>query len=262
MVAMLRGWGLDALAPDVLKFLQQGYTQDQVSVLLQDTQAYKQRFAGNEIRKQKGLPVLSPVDYLNTEAAYRQILASNGMPIGFYDQPSDFASWIGTDVSPSEISNRVSLAVDAANKLDDGTKKAFQDFYGIGKNDLAAFFLDQQRALPALQKIASGARIAGLYNDAGLSLSKDRAEQLGGMAQGQNVDQLTNAAIDAAFSGQRLTNIYSGVPGYTQADAEAEIFGNNPAARKKRMDLAGLEAANFAGASGVGNATLAKSTNY
>ena len=56
----LKSYGLESLAPALLKFIQQGYSEDTINVLLQETDAYKQRFAANESRRQKGLPVLSP----------------------------------------------------------------------------------------------------------------------------------------------------------------------------------------------------------
>jgi hypothetical protein len=55
----------------------------------------KRRFAGNQQRRKLGLPVLSPREYLETEAAYRQVMESAGLPRGFYDSPDDFSSWIG-----------------------------------------------------------------------------------------------------------------------------------------------------------------------
>src|SRR5581483_2048777 len=111
---MLRQWGLQELAPDVLRLLQDGHSQDQVSVLIQDTDAYRKRFSGNDLRRKAGLAALSPAEYLATEASYRRIMESAGLPVGFYDQPSDFTTWIGADVSPNEIQSRVNLAVDAA----------------------------------------------------------------------------------------------------------------------------------------------------
>lgn len=258
---MLAEWGLESLVPALLGFLQDGYTQDQVSVMIQDTPEYKQRFSGNDKRRAQGLAVLSPRDYLSTEAAYRQILSTSGMPIGFYDQPSDFADWIGNDTSPSEISSRVGFAVDAANRMDANLKKTFQDWYGVGPNDLAAFFLDSERALPHITKIAKGAQLGADANRDQLSLSQDRAEYLGGIAGDRNVDELWQQASAAGSRGNELSSIHGGAD-YTLNDAEDEVFANSDVARRKRMRLSDMEQAEFGGQSGVGKTTLTKTRNY
>lgn len=247
LVAMLDSWDLGSLAGDVLNFLQQGYSQDQVSFLLQDTDAYKQRFAGNEMRRKAGLPVLSPQDYLNTEASYRQILASAGFPSGFYDQPSDFADWIGSDVSPTEVQNRVNVGLEIANKMDAGLKQSLSDWYGLGPNDVAAYVLDQQRALPALQNIARAAEIGGVSNSQGGTITQQRAEDLARQSNLTN-SQLTTAesqAIQAGKTGSFLGQI-SGL-NYDQSVAEDELFLGSDAAAQRRKQLAALEQGRFNG---------------
>lgn len=261
LVATLNEWGLGSLASSVLTFLQDGYTQDQVSVMMQSTPAYKQRFAGNEKRKAAGIPVLAPRDYLSVESAYRQILSTSGMPVGFYDHPNDFADWIGNDVAPQEISTRVGLAVDAADRMDAATKQTFQSWYGVGPGDLAAFFLDQSRAEPLIKNIAKGTQLGADYTRNGLTLDKARAEQLGGLAGDRNVDQLAAQVSEATQGGERLSNIYGG-PDYRQADAEAEVFQTDEAARQKRLGLSAMETAAFSGRSGVGQNTLSKAKSY
>jgi|SRR5215216_2530516 len=62
--SLFDGYGLGTLATKILEFVQNGYSSDTISVLLQETTEYKQRFAGNEKRKAAGLPVLRPGDYL------------------------------------------------------------------------------------------------------------------------------------------------------------------------------------------------------
>lgn len=256
LTQMLREWGLESLAPDVLEMLEDGRSSDQISMLLQDTKAYKTRFAGNEARRKAGLPVLAPREYLETEAAYRQVMESAGLPTGFYDSPDDFSKWIGTDVSPSEIKSRVDLAVGAAERLDAGTQRAFREYYGIGRDDLAAYFLDRDRAMPALQRIARGARIGGAGFGQGLTISRERAEQLAGsdlVVDSQIAPSIGRVATLATDIG-KLGGLYGG--GYSQRDAEQEVFFGDEKARRRRRDLASREVAEFDGGSGVGEGSL------
>lgn len=259
--AMLDQYNLGSLSNAVLGFLQDGYSQDQVSVFIQDTPEYKQRFAGNDKRRAAGIPVLSPKDYLSVEDSYRQIMASSGMPKGFYDEPDDFASWIGLDVAPTEISSRVSMAVDAANRVDQETRNTFQQWYGVGPNDLAAFFLDQSRAMPHIAKIANAAKIGGDAARDGLNTSQARAESLGGLVGDRNVDQLMQQVSAAGGRGEELSNIYGGAD-YRQADAENEVFSYSDEARRKRESLAAQEKAAFSGKSGLNQGSLSKAKNY
>ncbi|HEY6021954.1 MAG TPA: hypothetical protein VIY48_19455, partial [Candidatus Paceibacterota bacterium] len=132
---LFKSYGLESLAGKVYEFVKNGYSPDTVSILLQDTPEYKERFAGNEIRKKAGLPVLSAGEYLATEASYRQIMQSAGLPSGFYDQNSDFNNWIGGNVSPSEVQTRVDLATQATVLANPDYKKALNAM-GISDSEL------------------------------------------------------------------------------------------------------------------------------
>lgn len=254
MTAMLKQWGLESLAQVVYDFLIEGYTQDQISILIQDSEPYKKRFAGNEARRRAGLPALDPAAYLAVEGSYRQIMSTAGLPVGFYDQPDDFAAWIGADVSPQEIQSRVGLAVDAAQTVDSGTRQAFMDWYGVGENELAAFFLDRERALPAIERIARGVQLGGGLIREGLNIDRDRAEFLAGyLGDGQAVDA-AGAIAEATRAGTRLGSIYG--QDYGQADAENEVVLGSEEAKRKRRGLAAMEVGTFSSSSGVNSGSL------
>lgn len=255
---MLRQWGLDELAPDVLSMVQAGQSSQQISIGLQQTDTYKKRFAGNEVRRQKGMPVLSPAEYLRTEESYRQIMASNGLPIGFYDQPSDFADWIGKDVSPNEINQRVNFAVTAAQRADEGTKQAFRDYYGVDTSHLASYFLDQDRAMPFLEKQARAAQIgAGAINN-GTGLARNQAEYLAQstMISNQQIDMTMGQAAGMGRDAGKLANFYH--DNYDVNTAATELFMGDAAAKRKREDLVARERATFSGNSGVSRSGLSQ----
>lgn len=259
LVAMLREWGLETLAPEVLRLLQEGHSQEQVSVLIQDTEPYRQRFVGNDARRKAGLRALSPGEYLATEASYRRIMESAGLPVGFYDQPSDFASWIGNDVSPNEIQSRVNYAVDAAQRLDAGTKAAFWEFYNVGETDLAAFFLDRERAMPYVQKVAKAARIGAEGHRQGIGITKQQAELYasGTLVEGE-IEQTVAGAVDA---GKRL-NLIGALYGdrFEVTDAVEEAFLGSAPAREKRKKLSARETAEFSGSGGLSRTALGSDT--
>lgn len=246
---LFTSYGLGSLAPKIYSYIQNGYSADTISLLLQDTAEFKQRFAGNEIRRKAGLPVLSPADYLSTEASYRQIMASAGLPPSFYDQPQDFTNWIGGDVSPTEVKSRVDLAVAATSQADDATKNALKAFYGVDDAHVTAYFLDQTRALPILQKQEQAAQLGGEALRRGLladaATMEDYVTQ--GFTQSQAsqgfqqiADELPNLQALAARFGTT----------FNQAEEESTVFGTNTDSLAKKRGLASQERALFGSAAG------------
>lgn len=170
---LFTSYGLQTLAPKIYSYIQNGYSADTVSILLQQTPEYKQRFAGNDLRQKAGLPVLSPAQYLSNESQYRQIMQQAGLPTGFYDQPSDFNQFIANDVSPSELQSRVTLASQATTLASPSYKQALKQMYGLDDGAITAFFLDETKALPAIQQQAAAAQIGGEALKNGLQISSD-----------------------------------------------------------------------------------------
>lgn len=255
-------YGLGTLAPKIFDFIKQGYSSDTISLLLQETPEYKQRFIANEARRKAGLAVLPPSQYLATEAAYRQVLQAAGMPKGFYDTPADFSEWIAKDVSPTEIKSRADEAARLVNANPE-VRTAMQQLYGVSTGDIAAYFLDPARAEPILQKREQAAEIAaaGLQRGFGLSQYAERFA-----AQGITTEQAQQGYSQIAQEFrpmQELAQIYG--TNWTQGEAELSVFapgtmgaggmqqpGTESAAQKQRR-LASQERAAFSTRGGVGS---------
>lgn len=258
MLATLREWGLQSLAPVIREMLVDGREPEQITVLLQDTEEYKKRFAGNELRRQKGIAVLSPGDYLATEAAYRRIMESAGLPQGFYDTPEDFAEWIGNDVAPTEIRDRVDSAMDTAFQMDQATADAFEEFYGITRQNIAAFFLDRDRGLRELERISRAGRLGGIAEAQDIDLGRSRAEQLAASELIAPEDYRSAVGTVARLSEDvgRLADIH-GVD-YGQRQAEEEVFFGSERARRRRRQLGAMEEAEFEAGAGGSPESLAQ----
>ena len=254
---LFKGYGLESLAPKIYDYIKNGYSGDTITILLQDTPEYKQRFAGNEARKQAGLPVLSPAEYLSTEASYRQIMQSAGLPSGFYDQPSDFTTWIGKNVSPTEIQSRVDLATQAT-VLSNPTYRQALNQMGISDSQLTAYFLDPTKALPNLQKSAATAAIGAEALNNGLAFDQGYAAQLASSGITQQTAQQGYAQIGQNLGQyQALAGIYGG--GYTQRTSEEAAFQGNAEAVKRQKQLVGAEVGQFTGTTGTAANALANS---
>lgn len=247
-------YGLGSLAPKILEYIQLGYGADTIALMLQDSPEYKTRFAANDARMKAGLAVLNPAEYMSLERSYRQILESNGMPEGFYDQQSDFTSWIGGDVSPVELQSRVEIAADAVANSDQSYLASLRE-YGFGQGDLIAAALDRERALPALQKVVKSARIGAEAKRNNLAMSQDRAGYFADLGVSQEQARGAYQAIGESLpAAERLGNLYG--EAFGQADLEDELLGGSGLASARRKRLTGKETGNFSGASAVGQKSL------
>jgi len=255
-------YGLGSLAPKIIDYLKNGFSADTISVLLQDTPEFKQRFSGNEIRRQKGLPVLSPAEYLSTEASYRQLMRQAGLPEGFYDQPSDFSDFIAKDVSPTELKSRVDLAASATTLASPQLKTALQGMYGLDDSSITAYLLDPQKALPFVQKQVAAAQIGAEALKRGLQVSgkaEDYATagvtaQQAAQAYGQIAQQLPGFEAAASAIG------FSGVNQDLLEQAYLGPVSNNEA-EVKVSRLASQNRALSSGQAGGARAGLARSTS-
>lgn len=254
--ALFKTYNLDTLAGKIYDYVKKGYSADTISILLQDSKEYKERFSGNEARKKAGLPVLSAGEYLSVETSYRQIMQSAGLPSGFYDQPSDFSNWIGKNLSPSEVQSRVDLATQATVLANPNYRKALNQI-GISDSQLTAYFLDSSRALPYLQKAAATAAIGGEALSQGLTFDTAYAEQLALKGIGaEEARQGYSTVASELESMSNLGKIYGEEWG--QRESEKAVFEGEAGAIQKKGRLLSRERGQFTGGVGGGRAGLAQ----
>lgn len=224
----LTDWGLTSLLPYVQDYLTKGYDSTTINLYLQDTPEWKQRFAGNEVRKQKGLPVLSPADYIATEEQYRNVMQSYGLPSGFYDQHSDFADFIGNDISPTEISQRAKVAYDQYLNTSADHRDLWNQYFGPG--DAIAGILDPEKATQVIIDRGTQVGIGGAALDQGINVSGQRAAYL--QQHQVALQQAQQAYQQIAQFGQADRNIGNrfGNASYgTQENEENRLLLNNGA---------------------------------
>jgi hypothetical protein len=251
--SLFDSYGLGSLADKIYGYVKNGESADTISIQLQDTPEYKQRFAGNEARKANGLPVLSPADYLATETSYKQIMANAGMPSGFYDQNSDFNNWIGKNISPSEIQQRVDMATQATILSNPDYRKALNQM-GIDDAHITAYFLDTSKAMPYLQKAAATAQIGAEALRNNLQFDQAYADQLATM--GISADQARQGFQQVAGELDTM-NALGAVYGedWNLKQSEAAAFGTEggAAAQAKQRRLLSAERGAFGGREGAGS---------
>jgi len=243
---VLASYGLEGL----YEYAYSLYAKDEIDVndgdslifALKEQEAYKKRFAANERRKSLGFKELSPATYLSLEKSYKDTLAANGLPQGFYDSPDDFEKLIGGDVSVTELNNRLKDAYTVVRDASPEVKNKMAEMYGVTDGDLLAYVIDPDRARPLMspdyKRQAQAALIAeSAQRLSALNLNKDVAEQFVRQGISQTEAETAFATIGqmgelrrGGFGEQQITDLQ-----FAQAalgtDAEAKRLVEE---RKKR----------------------------
>ena len=266
-------YGMDSLWAGVEKLVRDGYNDgDTISgILSRDSNyqtAYFNRFPAvqqirelNKTRQSQGLPIIaepSPGAYVALEEGYRQALV--GLPSGVYGTTEDIADWIVKDVSPKEVASRVTMATNYINySTNASVKNELRSLYGMTDQEMAAYVLDEERALGYLeseyQKRMRQATVGGAATDAGLNLNADLRDQMAGndtyaSSYGNSLSGFQSVA-EQADTYQQLGQM-SGVATSTDEliSDQFGLQGAADAATKKRK-LASQERGRFSGSSAI-----------
>jgi len=158
------------------------------------TEIFDRRFAGNKALREAGKPEYSYSNYIALENEMRDDLRDAGFPPGFYDDTDSLSKLIGGEVSRQELRDRSSAAYTAVRQADPGTVAELRNLYGITQGELAAYYLDPQKAVDAIGQRLTGQDLirrtqaaqisAQARQQANMGLTAQQAEQLA--AQGVN----------------------------------------------------------------------------
>ncbi len=249
-------YGLGSLANKIRDLAIEGATEATITLQLQETPEYIQRFGANQSRIKAGLTVLTPAEYLNLEDGYRQVLRAYGLRQ--FDNDAYVQQFIANDMSPAELSNRVVTAVQRVQNADPAVTRQLRDFYGIGTNDLVAYVLDPQQQFQRIERQVAAAEIGAAARLQGFETGAAVAEQLAAQGVTQAEARRGYSTIaDILPTAEKLSQIYSGVEqGYGLAEAEQEVFNSLADAQRRRTRLSQRELAQFSGTSGVSRVGL------
>lgn len=157
---------------------------DQIGVVMADTDAFKKRFPANEALKAAGKARYSVSQYLQLEGDYARQMRARGIPQGFYDSPTDFQNLIAQEVSPDELGARLEVGFQAVKQASPQVINEFKRLYGVSEGDLAAYFIDPERARPtfdqyeARRQAQAAAVSAQAQTQAQIQLGAQQAEAL------------------------------------------------------------------------------------
>ena len=253
-------YNLASLVPKIRELAIAGAGESTITLQLQETEEYQQRFSANKDRIKKNLAVLNPGEYIALEDRYRQIIRAYGLKD--FDNDNYVSQFISNDVSPEELSNRVVTAVQRVKNADPAITATLRDFYGIGQNDLVAYVLDPNQTFQKIERQVAAAEIGTAARKQGLEAGVNVAEQLAAQGISQAEAQRGYSTIaDILPEATKLSNLYGNtLDKYGQSEAEQDIFNTLASAQRKRRNLIGRETAEFTGTSGLSRTALGKTT--
>ena len=253
-------YGLASLVEPLKGFIISGASPAELTIQLQNSDAYKKRFAANADRIAKGLSALSPAEYVAIEDQYQNIMRNYGLPESYYAKDTmgtqaGFQTLLANDVSATELEERVLTAQDRVLKAAPQVSQALKAFYpDITNGDILAYTLDPTKGLDAIKRKVTAAEIGGAAIGQGLTTGVTRAEELAaaGVTK-QQAQEGYQTIAEVAPRGAMLSDIYKQSP-YGQTQAEQEVFNlaGSAEASRQRKKLTSLETAAFSGQAGVG----------
>lgn len=264
-------------------------SEAQILNSIYNSDAYKQRFAGNEqIRKRlsegRGRPgdrLLSPKEYIDAENTYRTILQDAGMPTGFYDQPDDFNNLIGNGISAAEFKSRVETAGEALNNADQSVVNTLSRYYNMTRGDLVSYLLDPTRAMPILegraaraaqagvdefglnsrtelQRVFEASKVGGMADRQGLTIDKGFSEEIVDMGKSNQAEEALNTAGALDPDIRRLGSIYGQPLDFKDLVRETLSLSGGVEAGRKRRKFASKERAAFSAQGALDKSSLSR----
>lgn len=201
---------------------------------LRQQKGFKDRFPAYEQLAKEGR-ALTPDQYVQYERTYFALLQQYGVPDGIFDDRDHVASLLLSDVSATEVSERLALNAQATLTAPQEVRDSLEEMYGLGPNDLLAYYLDPDEALPKIQQQYTAAQIRGAVVQRDFTLSRQDAERYA--ALGYTYEQAREAS-EVADVTRGLTGA-----GVSERDLVAAQFGDTNAVRNVYRAAAGRRAA-------------------
>ena len=249
--AELALYGLDT--PELVEFIVSSLQEyDQIGpelfmAKIRGRPEYQQRFRGNELRRQAGLNVLNESQYIADETAYEAVLRNAGLPKGYYDSPDDFVAFIAGNVSPLELSSRITEGYLAVANSDQSVRDEMRRLYGLTDGEMVAYYLDPQKALPIIEREVATARVGASAARAGFSNVLDREALERFTALGVSEQQATEAFGFLGGARELLSPLDAGETSLDVADTALGLAGQSPEALQRLQTQRRRRQARFEG---------------
>jgi hypothetical protein len=228
ITTVLGDYGLQSLASWAWGEVTSGVSSAQMLLDMYQTPQFQQRFPGIAIRQAKGLPAISPADYVSYEDSLAQLTNQYGIPQGIWDTPESIGEMIGNDVSINEAQARIQNGYAAVATAPPEVQASFAQMFGAaGTGALAAYMMDEKRSVPVLEQQVTAAQLQGTAGMSSIDLNSGVALQLAqaGVTQSQVQTAAGNVAQQASLydanPGENVPTQTQGVQAQLGTDAQA-----------------------------------------
>ena len=223
-----------------------------------NTKSYYDRFGSvNEARLKQGYKALDEKTIVGMEDEYQKVLTSYNMPTGFYDQTTDFQSFLKNNLTNVDVANIIQAYRDfVTTGTDSNVRKQLKDLYGIGDEALTAYMIDPTKGQGILEQIAgknmntAAALIEGLTAEQAQMAQAYGAGSLGYGSQRQKYSQVQQELQTTG----NLAAIYG--ENFGAKEAIAAEFGGDVQAQAQAARIKATGQAAFGGTSGLGSKAL------
>jgi hypothetical protein len=263
--------GLDSLVPDIKKFMTEGYSSEEASLMLPDTTAYKTRFIGNEGRKKLGLSVYNPAQYLTAEQTYRDLF--NQYSLGELANQETYSALIGGAVSLDEAKARVDNVFTKIDNAPDVLKTQLSNYfggYGVGDptKQRSQIALALMKGTEGISQLDTNLRKAQIRTGAAMSnvnVAEENVSQLEKQltTAGMSTEQIGNLAKEAYANiaevqptTEKLAQIYGEDTSMLSNELQQEAFFGLASQRRKKLQE--REKSTFSGQAGTSTASLSR----
>lgn len=221
------------------------------------TAPYYERFGKvNEARIKAGYRSLDEKTIVGMEDEYQKVLTSYNAPKGFYDQTSDFQTFLQNNYTNVDVANVFQAYRDFVQSTDPGIRGQLKSLYGISDDMITAYMIDPARGQSILEGIAgknlntAAALLEGLTKE-----QADIAQQYGAgsLAYGTQRQKFSQVAKNIQQYGD-LASIYG--ENFGAKEAIAAEFGGDVGATETMGRLRATNLAQFSGTTGVGQRAL------
>jgi hypothetical protein len=262
---------LTSLLPEIKKFMTEGYSPEEASLLLPETPAYKTRFIGNEGRKKLGLSVYNPAQYLTAEQTYRDLF--NQYSLGELANQETYSALIGGAVSLDEAKARVDNVFTKIDNAPDVLKTQLSNYfggYGVGdptkqRSQIALALIKGTEGISQLDTNLRKAQIRTGAAMSNVNVAEENVSQLEKQltTAGMSTEQIGNLAKEAYANiaevqptAEKLANIYGEDTSNLSKELEQEAFFGLASQRRKKLQE--REKSTFSGQAGTSTASLSR----
>lgn len=264
--AILTQYGLGGLTQWVIDKLVSGATEAEIDIDLREQPAYKARFPVMAARAERGLTPLSASQVLEYEHRASEFFRAAGLPSWMQTGSPPYAqSLLARDISLAELSDRLQDGFLRVTTAPPEVRAMFGQYFGVSTDQaMAALFLDPDRALPELEKMAMTSFVGGLGNRFTVNLAQSKAREIvdTGVTEAQiwagfaQLDQASPLFEETLSEGIDLTKEGVGVEAvFGTRPGSADVLERRRATRKAAFSGGGGGAENETGVYGFGAAT-------